>query len=144
MAEQKSAKTALAVLLGGDRGRLTLVPTRQVEITRLSKAAGEPVIFTIRALTGKEMQDAQDAAMKLGKRGELEEMDSQMLQMLCVLYATKDPNLKDKELLAMYGAATPEELFDGRFLLPGEISQLFSEIQDLSGFSEGAVAELKN
>lgn len=144
MAESKSAKTTLAVLLGGDRGRLTMVPTRRVEVKRLSKAAGQPVVFTIRALTGREMQDAQDAAMKIGKRGELEETDYRTLQMLCVLYATKDPDLKDKDLLAMYGAAVPEDLFDGRFLLPGEISQLFNEIQDLSGFSDGAVEELKN
>jgi hypothetical protein len=64
-------KTTLAVLLGADRGKLKLVPTKQMEITRLSGAVGEPVIFTIRALTGEEFQEAQEAAMNITKRGEV-------------------------------------------------------------------------
>ena len=33
---------------------------------------------------------------------------------------------------------------NGSFLLPGEVSQLFNAIQELSGFGEGAVSEVKN
>ena len=47
------AKNTLAILLGADRGKLKLMPTRQVEITRLSEVVGEPIIFTIRALPAK-------------------------------------------------------------------------------------------
>ena len=137
-------KNTLAVLLGADRGKLRLMPTKEVEITRLSEIVGQPVIFTIRALTGEEFQEAQQAALSVSKRGEVEEVDSRMLQVMCVLNGTQDPNLKDKQLLEMYEAATPDQLLNGSFLLPGEVSQLFNAIQELSGFGEDAVAEVKN
>ena len=137
-------KNTLAILLGADRGKLRLMPTKEVEITRLSELIGQPVIFTIRALTGEEFQEAQQAALSLTKRGEVEDVDSRMLQVMCVLNGTQDPNLKDKQLLEMYEAATPDQLLNGSFLLPGEVSQLFNAIQELSGFGEDAVAEVKN
>ena len=137
-------KSTLAVLLCADRGKLRLMPTKQMEITRLSGIVGEPVIFTIRALTGEEFKEAQEAAYSLTKRGELEDVDGRMLQVMCVLNGTQDPNLKDKQLLDLYEAATPDELLNGSFLLPGEVSQLFNAIQELSGFGADAVAEVKN
>ena len=139
-----SNKSTLAVLLGADRGKLRLMPTKQMEITRLSGIVGEPVIFTIRALTGEEFKEAQEAAYSLTKRGELEDVDGRILQVMCVLNGTQDPNLKDKQLLDLYEAATPDELLNGSFLLPGEVSQLFNTIQELSGFGAEAVAEVKN
>jgi hypothetical protein len=63
---------------------------------------------------------------------------------MCVLNGTQDPNLKDKQLLELYEAVTPEDLLNGTFLLPGEVSQLFNAIQELSGFGAAAVAEVKN
>ncbi len=72
------------------------------------------------------------------------EVLNSMLQVMCVLNGTQDPNLRDKQLLDLYEAATPDELLNGSFLLPGEVSQLFNAIQELSGFGEGAVSEVKN
>ena len=137
-------KNALTILLGADRGKLRLMPTKKVEITRLSGFVGEPVIFTIRALTGEEFQEAQEASMRISKRGEVEEMDSRLLQCMCVLNGTQDPNLRDKQLLDLYEVHTPEDLLNGTFLLPGEVSQLFNNIQELSGFGADAVAAVKN
>ncbi len=139
-----SNKNTLAVLLGADRGKLRLMPTKEVEITRLSEVVGQKVIFTIRALNGEEFKEAQEAALSLSKRGEVEELDSRMLQVICVTNGTQDPNLKDKQLLDLYDAATPDQLLNGSFLLPGEVSQLFNAIQELSGFGADAVAEVKN
>lgn len=138
------ARNTLAILLGADRGKLRLMPTREVEITRLTELIGQPVIFTIRALTGEEFQEAQQAALSLSKRGEVEDVDSRMLQVMCVLNGTQEPNLKDKQLLDLYDVATPDQLLNGTFLLPGEVSQLFNSIQELSGFGADAVAEVKN
>lgn len=72
------------------------------------------------------------------------EVLNSMLQVMCVLNGTQDPNLRDKQLLDLYEAATPDELLNGSFMLPGEVSQLFNAIQELSGFGEGAVSEVKN
>jgi hypothetical protein len=82
--------------------------------------------------------------MNITKRGEVEDVDGRMLQVMCVLNGTQDPNLKDKQLLELYEAVTPEDLLNGTFLLPGEVSQLFNAIQELSGFGAAAVAEVKN
>lgn len=139
-----SNKNTLAVLLGADRGKLRLMPTKEIEITRLSEIVGQKVIFTIRALNGEEFKEAQEAALSLSKRGEVEDVDSRMLQVMCVINGTQDPNLKDKQLLDLYDAATPDQLLNGSFLLPGEVSQLFNAIQELSGFGADAVAEVKN
>lgn len=139
-----SNKNTLAVLLGADRGKLRLMPTKEVEITRLSEVVGQKVIFTLRALNGEEFKEAQEAALSLSKRGEVEDVDSRMLQVICVINGTQDPNLKDKQLLDLYDAATPDLLLNGSFLLPGEVSQLFNAIQELSGFGADAVAEVKN
>lgn len=140
-----SAKTTLAVLLGADRGKLKLVPKKKVEIKRLSELVGEPVVFTIRALTGDEIQDAQDASMKITQKGGLENVDGSTLQCMTVLYGTLDPDLKSRELLEAYEAATPELLLrETNFLLPGEVAQLFNAIQELSGYGDGAVETVKN
>lgn len=137
-------QNTLALLLGADRGKLRIMPSREINITRLSELVGQPVIFTIRALTGEEFQEAQQSAMSISKRGEVEDLDSRMLQIMCVLNGTQEPNLKDKQLLDLYEAATPDQLLNGAFLLPGEVSQLFNAIQELSGFGADAVAEVKN
>ena len=139
-------KTTLAVLLSADRGKLKLMPTRKVEITRLSEIVGEPVIFTLRALTGDELSECQESAMRSNKGGDGEEMDSRIMQVMCVLHACKDPDLRSKELMEAYGALTPEMLLNGEnpLLLPGEVSHLFAVTQELSGFGEDAVSEVKN
>jgi hypothetical protein len=137
-------QNTLSLLLGADRGKLRIMPSKEINITRLSELVGQPVIFTIRALTGEEFQEAQQSAMSISKRGEVEDLDSRMLQIMCVLNGTQEPNLKDKQLLDLYEAATPDQLLNGAFLLPGEVSQLFNAIQELSGFGSDAVEEVKN
>jgi hypothetical protein len=51
--------------------------------------------------------------------------------------------LKRRKLLDLFEVATPDQLLNGTFLLPGEVSQLFNAIQELSGFGADAVTEVK-
>lgn len=133
----------LALLLGADRGRLKVVPTKQVEVKRLTEALGEPVLFTVRALSGEEYQDVLD--MTMTGKGKDKDFDFNTSQMMTLLNGIVDPDLKNKDLIEMYGAKTPEDLImRSDFLLPGERMALYTAIQELSGFNDEAVTEVKN
>jgi hypothetical protein len=133
----------LALLLGADRGRLKVVPTKQVEVKRLTEALGEQVLFTVRALSGEEYQDVLD--MTMTGKGKDKDFDFNTSQMMTLLNGIVDPDLKNKDLIAMYGAKTPEDLImRSDFLLPGERMALYTAIQELSGFNDEAVTEVKN
>lgn len=141
----KPTNSALAVLLGADRGRIKLVPKRKVEIIRLSEIAGEPVVFTVRGITPDEHEDAREAAMTLSKRGEVEELDSRAFQRMVIQVGLVDPPLGDDALLKAFDVATPDDLLArGEFLLVGEMSQLQNAILECSGFGDAAVKQVKN
>ena len=106
-------------------------PENRKEVKRLSELAGEPVIFTLRALSYKEIRDIQD------KRREDQAVSA-------VLYACKDPDWRDQRLLsAVSGAVTPLDVIQAR-LSPGEIDELYVEIQKLSGYINRTLREVKN
>ena len=107
------------------------LPEKRMEVKRLSELAGEPVIFTLRALSYKEIRDIQD------KRREDQAVSA-------VLYACKDPDWRDQRLLsAVSGAVTPLDVIQAR-LSPGEIDELYVEIQKLSGYIIRTLREVKN
>ena len=107
------------------------LPEKRMEVKRLSELAGEPVIFTLRALSYKEIRDIQD------KRREDQAVSA-------VLYACKDPDWRDQRLLsAVSGAVTPLDVIQAR-LSPGEIDELYVEIQKLSGYINRTLREVIN
>lgn len=107
------------------------LPEKRMEVKRLSELAGEPVVFTLRALSYREIRDIQD------KRREDQAVSA-------VLYACKDPDWRDQRLLsAVSGAVTPLDVIQAR-LSPGEIDELYVEIQKLSGYINRTLREVKN
>ena len=107
------------------------LPEKRMEVKRLTELAGEPVIFTLRGLTYRENRDIQD------KRREDQAVSA-------VLYACKDPDWRDQRLLsAVSGAVTPLDVIQAR-LSPGEIDELYVEIQKLSGYINRTLREVKN
>lgn len=108
-----------------------VLPEKQVEVKRLSELAGEPVIFTLRALTYDETRQLQDKPR-----------EEQAIA--AVLYACKAPNWRDKHLLDSAGSAvTPLDAIKAR-LTAGEIDELYVEIQKLSGYLRRTLADVKN
>ena len=80
------------------------VPQKQVEVKRLSEAAGEPVIFTLRGLTYDQVRKIQDKPR--------EEQ-----AVYGVLYGCAEPNWKDPRLLDKEkGIATPVDAIKARLL----------------------------
>ncbi len=107
------------------------LPEKRVEVERLSEIAGEPVIFTLRALSYKEVRDLQDKPR-----------EDQAVS--AVLYGCKDPDWRDKRLLdPEKGIVTPLDAIKAR-LTAGEIDELYMEIQKLSGYLRKTLAEVKN
>lgn len=131
MENEKNAST-LDLLLRADLPDVRkALPEKRMEVKRLSELAGEPVIFTLRALSYKEIRDIQD------KRREDQAVSA-------VLYACKDPDWRDQRLLsAISGAVTPLDVIQAR-LSPGEIDELYVEIQKLSGYINRTLREVKN
>jgi hypothetical protein len=131
------------LLLKGDAGQLEL-PEKKIEIERLSEKFGEPVIFTIRALSHSQYQDITEA-VKVSKNGSTT-ISGSYNEKIC-LAGVIDPNFRDAELKAHYGATTPLGVIE-KLLLPGEVVSVADEIIILSGFEDGdtvkEVEDVKN
>lgn len=130
--ENEKSVSALDLLLRPELPDVRKVlPEKRVEVKRLSEIAGEPVVFTLRAMTYNETRQVQDKPR-----------EDQALS--AVLYGCKDPDFRDKRLLdSEKGIATPLDVIKAR-LNPGEIDELYIEIQKLSGYLRRTLAEVKN
>ncbi len=117
-------------------------PSRQVEMKRLSEVLGEKVVFTCQAINADKFSEIQEQAVKIGN-GQIENIDTGEIQIFTILEGVKEPSLKSKELREKLNCHTPKELVT-RLLLPGEITQLYNIISELSGFGGDTVAEIKN
>ena len=108
-----------------------VLPEKQVEVKRLTELAGEPVVYTLRAMTYNETRQLYDKPR-----------EDQTLS--AVLYGCKDPDFRDKRLLdSEKGIVTPLDAIKAR-LFAGEIDELHIEIQKLSGYLRRTLAEVKN
>lgn len=124
-----------------DRDKLKEVPTREVKAAHLSEVMGEDVYIKIKALKGNVYYD--NLAMSRSGNGKIKMNKIYEMQKHMALEAIVEPNLKDKELMAHFGAATPKELVE--ILIPGgDLTDVFAEIADLSGFGEDDEDDLKN
>ena len=70
--EKKEAVNILDLLLGSDVGEIKL-PTKEVEITRLSQVYGAPFILTIKAITPAKFEEIQDMSIDVkGKDADID------------------------------------------------------------------------
>lgn len=141
---EKAAVNVLDLLLGSDIGEIKL-PTKNMEIKRLSEVFGAPFVITVSALSPDRYEEVQDMAVSVN--GKDADIEISLLQMLVVMEGVMDPNgkpmFKNKDLMAKFKASTPKELVR-KLLLSGEIATIYGEIASLSGFGEGSVTEVKN
>ena len=141
---KKEAVNVLDLLLGSDIGEIKL-PTKDIEITRLSEVFGAPFILTCKALSPDKYEEVQDMAVAV--KGKDVDLDVSLLQLFVVLEGVVDPKgsplFKSKELMLKYKAQSPKELVR-KILLSGEITSTYTVIARLSGFGDDAVKEVKN
>lgn len=142
--KKKAPVNILDALLGSDVNKIKL-PTKQIEITRLSELYGAPFYVTVQALSPSKWEEVQDMAVQV--HGKDVDLDSNLLQLFVVLESTLDPNgkllFKNKELISHFGCVTPKDLAR-KILLSGEILSIYSEISEISGFGDGSIKEVKN
>ena len=117
-------------------------PSKEVEITRLSKLVGEPFKVLCTAISTAKFEDIQTSAFKK------KEVDVNLMQSLIIIEGVCDldgkPLFKNKDLQSKFGVHTPKDLVK-KLLLTGEITKLYTFISDLSGFGEDSVIEeIKN
>ena len=129
-AEEKTG--VLDILLGAQTPDMRkALPEKQVEVPRLSEAAGRPVVFTLRALTYDQVRKIQDKPW-----------DERALY--GVLYGCADPSWKDGRMLDPgKNIATPLDAIKAR-LMSGEIDELYTEVQKLSGYLRKTLRTVKN
>jgi hypothetical protein len=144
IAESRKAVNVLDLLLGSDIGEIKL-PTKEMEITRLSNVFGAPFVITVSALSPDRYEEVQDMAVSV--KGKDADIEISLLQILVVLEGVVDPNgkpmFKNRDLMSKFKASTPKELVR-KIFLSGEIASIYGEIANLSGFGEDAVTEVKN
>lgn len=127
----------LELLLKADTEQFKL-PTKKVELPRISEIFKGQAVFTCQALSPSKYNDIQETnSISDGK------IDTMEVQMAVVLAGVTDPNFKNKELLDYFKAPTPAELVR-KILLPGEIVTLFNVISEISGFGRNVIKEIKN
>ena len=108
-----------------------VLPEKQVEVPRLSELAGAPVVFTLRGLSYDQVRKVQEKPRS----------DQAAFG---VLYGCVSPKWGAAELLdKTRGIATPVDAIKAR-LIPGEIDELYMEIQQLSGYLRRTLGEVKN
>ncbi len=105
----------------------TELPTKQVEVKRLSRLLGEKAVFTLHGLPYGRVQELR----RMEEDGEIH-----------ILLAGCDA-LRDSALCKRYGAATPDDAVK-RLLLPGEVAELSQTVERLCGFRMRTIREVKN
>ena len=130
--DKKSSVSVLDLLLRPELPDVRReLPEKRVEVKRLSRLAGEPVVFRLKALTYDQTRRVQDKP-----RGE------QAVEM--VLLGCTEPNWRAPGLLdPAKNIATPIDAIKAK-LTAGEIDELYIEIQMLSGYIDRALADVKN
>ena len=130
--DKKSSVSVLDLLLRPELPDVRReLPEKRVEVKRLSRLAGEPVVFRLKALTYDQTRRVQDKP-----RGE------QAVEL--VLLGCTEPNWRAPGLLdPAKNIATPIDAIKAK-LTAGEIDELAVEIQMLGGYIVRALEDVKN
>ena len=137
-------KLSIDMLMRLDREKVAELPVKDIKANRLSQLMGQDVTVEIKALAGDTYMDL--LATATNKKGNVDVSKTYRAQALIVVEAMQSPSLKDKELQVHFGAASPIDL--AKTLFPGgELTKIFQEVADLSGFGDDEdedLEEIKN
>lgn len=100
---------------------------------------GEPVLWEIRALSTKEVEDIREGCTidvpVRGKKGQFRaKLNSTMYLAKITAAAVVSPNLYDAQLQDSYGVKTPEDLIRAMIDDSTEYAELISVVQEYNGF----------
>ena len=118
-------------LLTVDKKEFDRIGTKKIISVQLSMYMGEETEITIQAVDGDLFSGL--SASGLDENGEVDYGRAFSTNAKIVAAGVADPDLKNKELLAHLGVATPADA--AKKIFRGEINQIAAEISELSGFS---------
>lgn len=129
------------ILLGLDNSVLEVNNTKEMELKRLSKAAGKPFIVKLQGVPAKRFTKIVDG---ISDKNGIRTDKAYDANVNLITIGMVDPSMKDKALLDKFECSTPGELVEKLFK-PSEIGALADAITELSGFGgDNTVAEVKN
>lgn len=127
---------ALSLLLSSNTDKFKK-PTKEVELTRLTEALGEPFLCTVQAIDMNQFKEI------LRQAGEARNAESNIqVAELAVKMGLIDPKLTDKELQKHFNAPNYKELMSKMFLT-GEIVELSEAIMEISKLNPEEKKEIK-
>ena len=127
---------ALGLLLSSNTDKFKK-PTKEVELTRLTEALGEPFLCTVQAIDMNQFKEI------LRQTGETRNAESNIqVAELAFKMGLIDPKLTDKELQRHFNAPNYKELMNKMFLT-GEIMELSEAIMDISKLNPEEKKEIK-
>lgn len=127
---------ALSLLLSSNTDKFKK-PTKEVELTRLTEALGEPFLCTVQAIDMNQFKEI------LRQTGEARNAESNIeVAELAVKMGLIDPKLTDKELQKHFNAPNYKELMNKMFLT-GEIVELSEAIMEISKLNPEEKKEIK-
>lgn len=130
--------SVIDLLLNANKKDFTM-PTKKVEIKRLSELTGGKFEVTLKGLTLTQYETIQQTAVDFTTK----QIDISTLQIKSILESTYDEEgkllFKNGDLREKFGVVSNEDLV--RTLLSGgEANKLYTEIIALSGFNKDAVS----
>lgn len=129
------------LLLKIDAGKLAEVPTKTMEIKRLSKMTGQPFMVKIKALSGRRYLGYADMARDNNNNISMDKLCDANSLIVCA--GMVEPDMKNKELQEHFGAKTPKNLVE-KIFRDGEIGKIADEIAELSGYGKDTDDKVKD
>lgn len=117
------------------------LPTKELEVKRLSEVYKQPFIVCFRAMRPDEEEEVQRDCMTITKDGV--SVDSSKMKYMTAAKCLINPDIKNKELQSKFQVPNHFELLK-KLLLVGEVTAVYEEIQKLSGYGKDKVEEIKN
>jgi hypothetical protein len=137
-------KNIIDKLLKLDAGKLE-IESKECKVDKLSEVLKEDALLTCYPVSVDVYSDIQNKAIELDKKGNLKGINTGKMNMELVINGVLE--IKNKELLAHFNAATPAELLRNQKLFKaGDISKLAQTVSELSGITvvEKGEEEIKN
>ncbi len=128
------------MLLASDISEFSM-PEKELEIKRLSNLYRHPFVITFRAIRPDEEEEIQRDCMTITKDGV--DLDSSRMKYSTAAKCILSPDIRNKELQKKFNAENHMELLKKMFLI-GEVSAVYDQIQELSGYGKDKVEEIKN
>lgn len=121
-------------LLETDTEKISKREGKKVEVKRLTAVLGEPFVVECRPLNSEQFEHISEISKTNADIRENVVMEG------CTIEGKK---FNCKELLSKFQAVTGRDVLNKLFLI-GEISVLYDNINNLSGYNMDTVAEIKN